>query len=409
MNHKSRPFAGFSPEARLILALCLSNGQSGQQLSFSQNEFSTVDWRRLLEISDTNRMIPQVYSRLKQLPSEYLPPGVLTSLQRRFDAISVRNLSLTQELLRILRLLRENNIPAIPYKGPVLSQTLYGNVVSRQFWDLDFLLLKEDILAAKELLIRDGYVVEKILEARDEKRHLEEDCEWSFDRANGQVHLELHWRIFPKHFGLGKDWSGDLWDSSTTAFIAGQTVKSIPPEQLLLLLCVHGGDKHRWISLRWVCDVARLVEVSHELDWDKVLFQAEKYKKEETLFLGLYLVNKLLEVQIPPEILKGFQKYPQIKACAALFRGRYFREDGGLPGFAEWRAYLADMEPSRMGEISRGSRISDFYRYLRALSAPHNTDRAVTKLPHWLAFMYSAYRPFRLLQKHRTKVFFRLR
>ena len=53
------------------------------------------------------------------------------------ERTTMSNLYLTQEMLKLLSAFRKKGIPAIPYKGPVLAQAVYGNVGLRQFGDLD--------------------------------------------------------------------------------------------------------------------------------------------------------------------------------------------------------------------------------------------------------------------------------
>ena len=55
-----------------------------------------------------------------------------------------QNMLMTSELIKVLKILEENNIEAISFKGPVLSQLAYGDVVSRQYCDLDILINIKD-------------------------------------------------------------------------------------------------------------------------------------------------------------------------------------------------------------------------------------------------------------------------
>ena len=47
---------------------------------------------------------------------------------------------LTSELIKIMKLLEENDIKAIAFKGPTLAQLAYGDVTLRQYVDLDLLV-----------------------------------------------------------------------------------------------------------------------------------------------------------------------------------------------------------------------------------------------------------------------------
>ena len=67
-------------------------------------------------------------------------PERARDLERRFARNAQRSLRLTQRTAKILACLARRGIEAIPYKGPALAQTVYGDVAMRQFSDLDILI-----------------------------------------------------------------------------------------------------------------------------------------------------------------------------------------------------------------------------------------------------------------------------
>jgi hypothetical protein len=73
-----------------------------------------------------------------------MPAEWLARLRMQYMMNAARNMKMTAELLRILDALKEAGIKAMPLKGPVLAQQLYGDVALRQFSDLDILVARED-------------------------------------------------------------------------------------------------------------------------------------------------------------------------------------------------------------------------------------------------------------------------
>ena len=65
-------------------------------------------------------------------------------MKQHYMDIVKQNMLMTSELIKVLKILEENNIEAISFKGPVLSQLAYGDVVSRQYCDLDILINIKD-------------------------------------------------------------------------------------------------------------------------------------------------------------------------------------------------------------------------------------------------------------------------
>ena len=81
----------------------------------------------------------------------------LEELREHFYANAGRNLFLAKELIKLLHLFSAHEISAIPYKGPVLAVSVYGNLAFREFGDLDILVRERDYQTAQHLLSAQGY------------------------------------------------------------------------------------------------------------------------------------------------------------------------------------------------------------------------------------------------------------
>ena len=86
------------------------------------------------------------------VPSE--TRALLEQLLRRMRA---RNLFLLQELARVLEYLEGHGVPALAFKGPVLSALAYGSPGVRFCADLDVLIPSADIETVDALLRQDDY------------------------------------------------------------------------------------------------------------------------------------------------------------------------------------------------------------------------------------------------------------
>ena len=128
---------------------------------------------RLLETAVKHKMLGHLH-RLVTAP-EAAEPGALTApgdsresgadlfdpllvarireLQR---ASAARNLAQAGQLLRLLELLRQAGVEAIPYKGPALAERLYGDVTMRWSADLDLIVRHEQALLARQVLLASG-------------------------------------------------------------------------------------------------------------------------------------------------------------------------------------------------------------------------------------------------------------
>ena len=77
-----------------------------------------------------------------------------------------------------------------------------------------------------------------------------------------------------------------LWRRLVPVSYAGATIKSLPLEDLIIYLCMH-GSRHSWERLAWICDVAELVRLNPDTDWNKLLDQAASLGGQRMLGLGL--------------------------------------------------------------------------------------------------------------------------
>jgi hypothetical protein len=85
--------------------------------------------------------------------------------------------------------------------------------------------------------------------------------------------------------------------------VAGRSVKTPSPEDLLLVLSVHAA-KHVWGRLIWLCDIAQIVKRDN-LKWDWVQCQGRELGVERILHITMLLTNRLLATRVPTAIEKA--------------------------------------------------------------------------------------------------------
>jgi hypothetical protein len=110
-----------------------------------------LDWNFLIISAHEHRVLPLVYRTLSRAGLGPVPAAALNRLRNAFQANVKRNLFLTSELFSVMDLLRTNGIPSIPYKGPVLTFDVYGDLALRQFADLDIIVPVGDVVKARSV------------------------------------------------------------------------------------------------------------------------------------------------------------------------------------------------------------------------------------------------------------------
>lgn len=287
---------------------------------------NNIDWQYLTQTADRHGVLSLLYSRINNICPKAIPEPVLNQWRRSFQYVAQRNLFLTGELVNLLKLLKQQDIVALPYKGPVLATLVYKNVALRRFGDLDIIVQQKDIFAVRELLIAQGYRPDKEMTDAELVKYLNSKREHTYDfiHEDKNVFLEIHWRIAPKY--ITPIAAKDLWPDLEPFSLAGTTINNLPLEDWLPILCVH-GSRHVWERLSWLCDIATLIQKNPDIHWDKVLKQANIWGCQRMLFLGLYMTHDLFGVSLPAEIWQQMKKVePIVKDIAPQVYQQLFAE-----------------------------------------------------------------------------------
>jgi hypothetical protein len=354
-----------------------------------------MDWDYLLRMAHRHRMAPLLYWQLDAACLEAVPESVVHNLQEHFRANSLRNLALTRELLRILKAFESQGIPVVPYKGPVLAASVYRNLALREFGDLDILVHLHDILRAEELMASLGYMPQHQLTQAQEAATIRYGCERIFARHDGEIIVELHWRITPRRLSFPLD-TECLWGRLQRGLLGGSTVLNLSPEDTLLILCAHGAKpNHRWERLGWICDVAELLRVCQEdIAWERLLARASALGGERMLLLGLALASDLPGVNLPEKVSQRVKIDSTVEAIAGQIRKGLFREDNGRTTFLEGSYFSPFYLRTR-------ERLADKIRYcVRTAMTQTLEDWEFLPLPKALFSFYHALRLIRLTEKY---------
>ena len=354
------------------------------------------DWDYVLQACRDHLVSSLVCHTLEAVASDLVPAATLKVLHDRFRANACRNLFLTQELLQLVLKFRKNGVEVIPFKGPLLAITAYGNVALRQFGDLDILVQKDNFHRTRTLLSGWGYRSPVGGAVGVEEDYLKSQLGADHIREDGLVALELHWSFIQTWLGFNVDLK-TVWAASRTVSVGSVPVLNLPADITLLYLCAHGA-KHRWNRLCWVADVAKVLLRYPELDWEALLAQAASYGCLRTLFIGLKLAQTLLGASIPDHVVVRFAKDKQAVLLAkALGDGMFDPDKDFIRGQLGWKR---DWFNIRAKERWREKLI-----YLSQLSVwvckPSEKDRAWVTLPPGLKWLYFFIRPIRVACQYR--------
>ena len=348
-----------------------------------------VDWDYLLWEAEENSITPLLERHLSAVAPGAAPPTAQEQLKKTCRANTVRCLYLTAELINILRLFQSQNIPVIPYKGPVLAAQAYGDVALREFEDLDIILRQSDIPKAHEIVVSLGYKpkFDWILSPGAAASLV--PGEYNYRDEARRAMVELHTEITLRHFPVKPDLDAFI-RNLTPVKLSDRDVLTFTAEDLLPMLCIH-GSKDFWERLSWIADLNELVQSHPALDWDRVLRFAQPLHAARMLNLGLALAVTVLGLSLPPEVSARVHSDHVAGQVAGEVRERLMaRPFRTLDAAGRFRFRKRMLVGKLLG-----------WRYaMRLAVVPSEDDWQMVRLPGALAPLYIALRPLRLLQKY---------
>jgi hypothetical protein len=382
-----------------------------------------TDWTRLIKISIAYGVMPLLYASLRSFRSQSLiskiSPSCLQQLQVYNRMNGLHNVSQTRELLNILTQLQNAGINAIPFKGAVLAASVYGNIALRQFNDLDLLVKKQDFWRAKSILLTQGYTAyhTQAFELEMFHRHLQislinptpeailfnQQFQSSLLHSNAERNIDLHWGIPPRRVWKSIHYN-QLWQNLDQVELMGETIKTFSPEVTLVIQCINVTKEPWQPSFKQICDVAQIINVSTNLDWDKALELSANIHSQQLFLSGLHITHKLLGLPLPQLILEKQVKY-------VLNEDHVFSTDhipqGKLPTI--WYDYINLL--NKIDHETDAIFITSFHTLIAFLTLFRITedDREFLQLPKSLRFLFYPVRLVRLLNKYSWSVFQLLR
>lgn len=350
-----------------------------------------VDWDYLIITAHQHRVLPLLYRTLIRM-SASVPEAVVQRLRAAFQANLKRNLALTAELLRILDIFQAHGIPSIPYKGPMVASYVYGDLSLRQFADLDIIVPPNQVARAKALLLANGYQLETALSDKELRLSIETNKDITLIHDGLGMNLEIHWGITTENDPV-RIAPESLWENLGTHALAGRRIQTFQPEQLLLILCIHGA-KHHWARLLWLCDIAQTIGSQRSFGWDTVIGNARRLRSERILLLGVALASELLAAELPVEVLQSIEADPVLKALSGQVKDWIFSEDPVLLNLGKRERYFMRLRehPSDRCRIA--------IKQARAYLAPTSRDREALPLPRFLEWSHYLLRPIRLATEY---------
>lgn len=285
---------------RLVCALCVADRATARALI--EDRKGALDWQSLVAIAREFRLAMLLHRAVSTFLADLASPAAFQTLRKLCADNQALAASMTAELRHALDRFAAEDIPALPYKGPVFGAQLHGDPALRVFADLDVLVRACDVDRATRLLLADGY------QAGDRL-----GWEMSFTRGEHEG-IDLHWSIAEDVHQFPRT-PEEIWADRTTVVLAGAPVPALCAQDTLLALCFNGMSED-WQRFDRIADVAAVVRAGGVGDWPGLLALCRERGCERIVLLGLHLAKALFLVTLPAVVEERLQAHAQAIARA---------------------------------------------------------------------------------------------
>ena len=344
-----------------------------------------VDWTTIVQKALDHGVAGFLCRSLCSLPPGAVPEDIVDAAHAFLENEEAQGVVRVTQMFDVLDVLKASNVPALPFKGPMLGLLAHADTAIRPSRDIDVLVRREDMGPAVAALSQLGYRLEDSFSPR-----ITEACYESYGQdvllAEGRFTVEPHWAFTSRALSVDLDLDG-LWSRATKVSLAGRDVPTLSLEDTLLTACLH-GSKEKWWRLLWIADVAAFIHRQPALDWSVLMERADACGMRRMFLLGLALAKNLFLTHLPTTLSLAIERD---RKCLQLVQ--------------ESKSYL--FTPGRdVGSVHHLSRyhwnarerVRDRVRYFwRTISTPQFIHYRMIRLPETLV---SGYVPVKLIHDY---------
>lgn len=340
------------------------------------------DWASAERLACAHGLLPWL---ARGLSAAGLTDGPHASIAATATASGARTLGQVRRLAELTALLERAGITALPFKGPVLSLQLYGDLALRQSVDLDLVVPLDRYRDARAAVVAHGLLPRGGHSERGERTLFRWLGHAPFGR--GADFVELHWRFADRRFPFALSVEAALARSRPVA-VAGVSLPMMADDDLLAVLAMHGA-RHLYERLEWLAGVTRLL-VAHRGEAARLVAHTDSLRARRMLLVSVHVAHRVLGFAIDDDWARALAADPDAAAIgermAADLEANARRDAPFASGRAlQWRyAQLVD------GRLDRAR------LWMHAALDPTARDQEAVALPDALVSLHRVIRPARL-------------
>ncbi|MDD1652883.1 MAG: nucleotidyltransferase family protein, partial [Methanomicrobiales archaeon] len=240
-------------------------------------EVPPEDWARLMGLLAPHAILPLLYYRVASSHSA-IPMWAGEHLQAAYLSSRVQTLRVEKELSDLLGTLGTNGVDTLLLKGPAIGRTLYTDPVFRPSGDIDLLVQRDEVPAARDALLSRGFVLPQDDHSVSPSFY-DEDTYLPGPGSPFTVPVELHWEV--QRFGRRHRQAdvGELFERAVPVSTPALTFRTLSPVHALVYAASH-MVLHHWDEVRliWVKDIALLAASLDAQGWQEVRTESMRWQ-----------------------------------------------------------------------------------------------------------------------------------
>ncbi len=287
-----------------ILGLILLFLRKGSLLE-DRSRWDHLDWNEILAIGRHQNLFPLIYHVLSSHEEILKKVPVWVQEEFREGCLDHTALILLYEnvLPKILIFLDREKIPFILLKGPSTAFEFYRPREIRPYTDLDVLIRDRDYGKVKEGLLKFGFEISNS-EGETIRRKYFNSVSFSRQELH-EIHLDLHWETCMSSWNQQPFLNVDsVWKNIRWIGNSEMKLPVLPPQMLLLYLCLHLTFHHQFGKILTLCDLDLVIQkFGGDLDWEEIARSAREMQIKKSVYYSLKMAALLLKSEVPESIL----------------------------------------------------------------------------------------------------------
>jgi hypothetical protein len=307
-----------SPELRAMLACAQVVVDRKAHAVFASALAGCPSVDELCKVAGEQRMLGHLHEVVTTQALVTADARLVERLSELRRATAVRNLRHAGVLLEILGRLDAEGVRALPVKGVVWAQLLYGDLSLRTWSDLDLLVSREQVVTAHRVLLESGFADYSAFNERTVRPRWGSTGQIALGSREFGTVVDLHWDLTVSVSPKGLTFE-PVSARADTVDVIGRLVACPGKHDVFLMTCLE-GTRDLWNMVARLLDLAVQIDRMSADGWAALLSVARIERCERRVLVAVAHVCGVLDLEIPQPIGERLVGDPGTRALLRLLR-----------------------------------------------------------------------------------------